>query len=202
MMLAGCLIGCDTGSDGSSDGGMGDIGSNNPDVYSALGDSITAGGNGGGDPYPPRLSAMTGKTVVNRADSGKSSGAGLGEVGDILIKDKPAALLILLGANDVIGGSTPESIVAHLRGIVQQAKANQTTPVVATMLPMMYVHELWAGEARALSSLIRSMASSEGARLVDLEAEFGSGEGLMLDDGLHPNEVGNEVIAQAFGDAL
>lgn len=202
MMLAGCLIGCDTGSDGSSDGGMGDIGSNNPDVYSALGDSITAGGNGGGDPYPPRLSAMTGKTVVNRADSGKSSGAGLGEVGDILIKDKPAALLILLGANDVIGGSTPESIVANLRGIVQQAKANQTTPVVATMLPMMYVHELWAGEARALSSLIRSMASSEGARLVDLEAEFGSGEGLMLDDGLHPNEVGNEVIAQAFGDAL
>ena len=55
---------------------------------------------------------------------------------------------------------------------------------------------------QALNNLIRDMASSEDARLVDLEAEFGTGEGLLLGDGLHPNEVGNQVIAEAFADAL
>ena len=201
LMLAAYLTGCeDSGSGGG--GGLGDVGSNNPDVYSAVGDSITYGGNGGGDPYPPRLAAITGKAVNNHGVPGQESGDAVGSIGGILANDKPAALLILLGANDVIMGVGTGETIANLRSIIQQAKANNTVPVVATMLPMIHGHSFFGGAAQALSIQIRDLAGSEDARLVDLEAEFGTGEDLMLPDGLHPNEVGNQLIAEAFADAL
>ena len=53
-----------------------------------------------------------------------------------------------------------------------------------------------------LSDRIRALAASEGARLVDLEKTFGTGEGLILPDGLHPNEAGNQLMAEAFADQL
>ena len=147
LLLAGCLTGCEDSGGDDGDKGVGDVGSNNPDVYAALGDSITAGGNGGGDPYPPRLAAMTGKTVINHGVGGESTGGALARVGDILANDKPAALLILLGANDLIGNEGVDNAGANLRSIIQQAKANNTVPVVATLLPMRNVHALWAGGA-------------------------------------------------------
>ena len=202
FMLAGCLTGCEDSGGDDGDKGLGDVGSNNPDVYAAVGDSITAGGNRGGDPYPPRLAAMTGKTVINHGVGGESTGAALNRIGSILANDKPGAMLILLGANDLIQGGSMNDAVANLRSIIQLAKANNTIPVVATLLPMRNVHALWAGGARELSARIRDLASSESARLVDLEAEFGSREGLLLDDGLHPNDAGNQLIALAFRDAL
>ena len=201
LLLVGCLTACED-SGGGGGGDVGDVGANSPEVYAAVGDSITYGGNGGGAPYPPRLAAITGKTVNTHAVPGEDSGSAVGAVGNILANDKPAALLILLGANDVISGVGHNTTVNNLRNIVQQAKANNTVPVVATLTPMIDGHELWGGSVQALNNLIRDMASSEDARLVDLEAEFGTGEGLLLGDGLHPNEVGNQVIAEAFADAL
>jgi lysophospholipase L1-like esterase len=67
---------------------------------------------------------------------------------------------------------------------------------------MIYSHSRWNGEVQALNVSIRELASAEGARLVDLEKKFGTGEGLMLGDGLHPNEAGNQLMAEAFADAL
>lgn len=201
LWLATCLTGCEDSSGGGG-GGLGDVGSNDPDMYVAVGDSITGGGNGGGDPYPPRLAASTGKTVENYGIDSETTGSALGRIPRILTGERPAALLILLGAVDQIEGASMDASIANLRSMIQQAKANDTVPVIATLLPMTGTHEMWAGAAREMSALIRTLASEEGARLVDLEKEFGTGEGLLLGDGLHPNEVGNQVIAEAFADAL
>ena len=201
FMLAACLTGCED-SGGGGGGDVGDVGSNDTDVYAAVGDSITYGGNGGGAPYPPRLAAITGKTVNNYGVPGEESGSAAGAVGNILANDRPAALLILLGANDVINGVGYDTTIANLRSIIRQAKANDTVPVMATLTPMIDGHEIFGDSAQMLSALIRDLASSEDARLVDLESEFGNGEGLLLEDGLHHNEVGNQVIAEAFADAL
>jgi lysophospholipase L1-like esterase len=46
------------------------------------------------------------------------------------------------------------------------------------------------------------MADAEGVALVDLQGEFGEGAGLLIGDGLHPNDAGNQLIALAFNDAL
>jgi lysophospholipase L1-like esterase len=193
--------GCDDGGGGGG-GDLGDVGDNNADVYVAIGDSITDGNNGGGDPYPPRLAAITGKTVINHARQDMSAGGGAGAIGGLLASDKPAAVLFMLGAVDIIGGQGTDAIIGNLRSIIQQAKANQTVPVIATLTPMLYSHEPWNGKVQKLNEAIRDLAGSEGARLVDLASAFGDGEGLILPDGLHPNEAGNQRMAEAFADAL
>jgi lysophospholipase L1-like esterase len=196
-----CSIGCEN-KPSDSGGDLGDIGSNNPDVYVALGDSTTDGNNGGGDPYPPRLAAMTGKTVNNHATQNESTGGGASKIGGILASEKPAACTFMLGAVDLINNYGKDTAINNLRSIIQQCKANKTVPVIATLTPMIYSHSRWNGEVQALNVSIRELASAEGARLVDLEKKFGTGEGLMLGDGLHPNEAGNQLMAEAFADAL
>jgi lysophospholipase L1-like esterase len=180
----------------------GDIGDNNANLYIALGDSTTDGNNGGGAPYPPRLASLTGKAVNNYASQNESTGGAAGKVGGILASSKPAACCFMLGAVDVINSYGQANAVNNLRSIIQQCKANKTVPVIATLTPMLYSHVRFDGAVKALNNEIRSLASSEGACLVDLEKKFGSGEGLILGDGLPPNEAGNQLMAEAFADAL
>jgi len=194
-------VGCDHGGGGGG-GDLGDIGDNNANLYVALGDSTTDGNNGGGDPYPPRLASITGKTVNNYAQQNESTGGAAGKVGGILSSAKPAACCFMIGAVDIINSMGQDNAINNLRSIIQQCKSNKTVPVIATLTPMIYSHSRFNGGVKSLNNAIRSLASSEGARLVDLESKFGSGEGLILDDGLHPNEKGNQLMAEAFADAL
>jgi lysophospholipase L1-like esterase len=209
FLMMACFVGIVTGCEllgggggGGGGGGLGDIGDNNPSLYVALGDSTTDGNNGGGAPYPPRLAAITGKTVNNMAAQNEYSSGGASKVGAVLASQKPAAVLFQLGAVDLINGHSVDSIIGNLRSIIQQCKANKTIPVVATLQPMIGPHSRWSRVTKDLNNQIRSLASSEGARLADVEAKFGDGTNLILDDGLHPNEEGNQVMAQAFADAL
>ncbi|MEI8139145.1 MAG: GDSL-type esterase/lipase family protein [bacterium] len=197
-------VGCENGGGGGGGGGgdLSDIGDNNANLYIALGDSTTDGNNGGGAPYPPRLASITGKSVNNYARQNENTGGAAGRIGGLLSSTKPAACCFMLGAVDLINNYGKETAINNLRSIIQQCKANKTVPVIATLTPMIYSHSRWSGEVKALNSSIRSLASSEGARLVDLESKFGSGEGLILGDGLHPNEAGNQLMAEAFADAL
>jgi len=202
VAMTGIFIGCDGGGGGGGGGDLGDIGGNNADLYVALGDSTTDGNNGGGAPYPPRLAAMTGKTVNNMATQNEFSGGAASKVGGILANQKPAAVLFQLGAVDLINGRSVDSIIANLRSIIQQCKASKSVPVVGTLQPMIGSHSRWSGATKDLNNRIRSLASEEGARLADVEAKFGDGSGLILDDGLHPNEEGNQLMAEAFNNAL
>lgn len=202
LAVAGVLAGCEDSGGGGGGGDLGDVGANNPNVYVALGDSITDGNNGGGAPYPPRLAAMTGKTVINHAAQGQASGEAAGRLGGILAGDKPAAVLFMLGSVDVIGGASVDSVIGNLRSIIAQSKANQSVPVMATVTPMLYSHVRFQSRVDELNRAIRSLASSEGVKLVDLAGKFGDGSKYLLEDGLHPNEEGNQVMAEAFADAL
>ncbi len=204
-MVAGVLLlalaGC--GGDGTATGGGAtNFGNNNGQVVVALGDSLVAGVPGGGAPWPARLAGLSGKTVINAGIGGEESSGALSRCGRLLAAYKPGYLLILTGANDAIMGYSTDNAVANIRAMVQKAKANGTVPVVATLLPMTGEHGLFDGSAQRISAGIRGVASSEGVALVDLQGEFGAGTGLLIGDGLHPNDAGNQLMALAFNDAL
>jgi lysophospholipase L1-like esterase len=141
---------------------------------------------------------MTGKSVNNMAAQNESSGDAASKVSGILSSQKPAAVLFQLGAVDLINGRSIDSVIVNLRSIIQQCKSNKTVPVVATLQPMIGSHSRWSQVTKDLNKQIRSLASSEGARLADVEGSFGDGSGLILDDGLHPNEEGNQIMAEVF----
>lgn len=184
------FTGCEDDGGNLADGH--DFGLNDPSLYVAMGDSITAAG------WPAILAAQLGATVVNHSSGGARSSVGAGAVSGVLNRYKPGFLLILYGANDVINGENPEVTIANLRAMIVSAKVSQTIPVVGTLTPMSASHALYAGGANVLSSRIRSLAAEEGVAVADLEAGFGGDPSLIQGDGLHPTAAGSGRIASIF----
>jgi lysophospholipase L1-like esterase len=173
-----------------------DFGPNNPDLYLAMGDSITVAG------WPNSLAGKSGKSVATYAQGGARTGAGASAVGGQLSSRRPGYLLILYGSNDAINGADPDVSINNLRAMIQAAKANRTLAVIGTLPPMRDGHELYAGAARALSARIRALGGEEGVPVADIERAFGSNPDLLKPDGLHPTAAGSDVIAQSFYNAL
>jgi lysophospholipase L1-like esterase len=193
------VSGCE---DDDSGGGGGEIGpDNDANVAVAIGDSITEGYNAN-TAWPGELAAMSGKTVHNAGVGGARTSYGVSITSSVLNKYNPGYLLILFGANDMIHGADPAGVKEQLRVIIQKAKANQTRAIIATLTPMSGSHALYDGGASALSSHIRSLASEEGAGLVDLQSVFAGHPEYLHADGLHPNDLGQMAIARAFNGAL
>jgi lysophospholipase L1-like esterase len=196
LMAAGLVFVCGCENDSAPYGEGYDFGPNNPDLYLAMGDSITAAG------WPGILAGKAGKATVTYAQGGARTGTGAAAVGDQLSGRRPGYLLILYGSNDAINGADPEVSINNLRAMIQAAKANRTLAVIGTLPPMRDGHALYAGAARALSGRIRSLGGSEGVPVADVERAFGSNPDYLKPDGLHPTPAGSEVIAQSFYNAL
>lgn len=176
-----------------------DFGDNNPDVYVSLGDSITRGYglNNYSESYPAKLQELLGKTVINEGISGSKSYQGASRVGRVLQRHKPGYLLTLYGVND-IGERSNDSIINSLRQIIHSAKNNKTIPVIATLTPVFGSRGWKEPHLRDLNIKIRSLAKEEGILLADLEEAFAWDSTYLLNDGLHPNSKGHELMAQTF----
>jgi lysophospholipase L1-like esterase len=143
------------------------IGDNDPNVIVCLGDSITLSG------YPGILAGMTGKTCVNEGKPGEESGGGASRVAGVLEANKPAYLCIMYGSNDVHSHLSFDSVISHLATIIASARAHNTIPILATIPPMSGPRfGGLAGDVRDLNNMIRSLASSSGTALADVEREF------------------------------
>jgi lysophospholipase L1-like esterase len=199
-LAAALLTACDDGGGGDK---QADIGDNRAGVVVALGDSIT---NGvcvpAGAPYPARLAALEGKTVINAGVCGDTAQGGRSRVGGLLAKHKPEALLILLGANDVIKSKPASATLEDLRAIVQAAKANKTRVLLANLPPMITDHSGFGPAVTALNPQINALAKAEGVRLVNLAGLFANKPELLQKDGLHPSDSGTQLIAVGFADRL
>jgi hypothetical protein len=90
-----------------------------------LGDSITQGWGGGlGAAFP-------GVKVANRGISGDTTRGVLIRLEEDVLALDPAAVVILIGTNDLEEGATPEVAVANLRLILSAIEAHDTaTPIV------------------------------------------------------------------------
>lgn len=197
VLLGGLLLTTGCEEDGGSSLRDSDVGANNPDKLVALGDSITAGTDGVA-PYPSLLPPLIGMTVVNAGVGGQTAAEGLSRAGSLLRRETPGFMIIFLGSNDAIDSVPADTTIANLRTIVQQARANQTVPILTTLPPMMRGHSIFNGHVRKLNPMIRDLASSEHVPLADVANAFGDDATLLSEDGLHPNQQGQQVIAQVF----
>lgn len=179
-----------------------DVGNNDPNVIVALGDSITAGRNCGGTPYPEQLALLCGKTVINAGIGGERTAGGLNRISGVLATNKPGFILILYGSNDAIMRRDSNTAASNILAMVQLAKANKTVPIVATLPPMIGPHRIYNQGAARISAGIRAMALRENVQVVDLRTKFSHTTRLLMPDGLHPNDLGGQVIAQAFRNGL
>lgn len=198
VFLAAFLVGCED----SSSNRPHDFGDNNPNLYMALGDSIT-----GGAPdttvtqYPAKLSVMLGKTVIDAGIGGEQSIEGAARARDLLARYRPGYLLVLYGANDVHDYDA-DFTITNLVSIINDAKANNTIPVLATITPAFGHYGFISVDAPELNEKIRRLAHDHDLLVADLEKAFGSNQDLFLSDNLHPNEDGTDLIAATFAAVL
>ena len=197
------LAGCEGGGDSHLGDGH-DFGPNNPNLYVALGDSITAGSGlaNPNDRYSNKLSGMLSKTVMNAGYPGASSSEVLDVCYNILDDNKPGYMLILIGVNDLIMGYGEDGAAINIRIMIQACQDNKTIPVIATLTPVFYSHESWSSGVDRLNVMIRQLCSDLNVAMVDLNAAFDENPVYMQADGLHPNESGNSLMAATFYDVV
>jgi lysophospholipase L1-like esterase len=155
-----------------------------------------------------RYTAQT-PTVTNRGESGESVAGGATRLPGALSLDAPEVLLLQEGANDVNQNVAPAAIGASLATMVREARTRGVHVLLGTLLPQRPLgvggscRGYGADNVVAANTQIRSVASAEGATLVDLYQAFLADIGTLIGpDGLHPSEAGYARIADVFFDAI
>jgi lysophospholipase L1-like esterase len=164
--------------------------------------------------YPTQLFSLLGVRYPDQAISmanegwpGEAVAEGLNRLPSALAVNSPEVLLLLDGANDLLGNpssSTTQYIASKLRDMVRTATARTPTikVLLATFPPQYHgTPDRGAGAefVPELNQRIAGVAQSEGATLVDLYAAFPAGGKPYIGiDGLHPTEQGFTLMAQTF----
>lgn len=172
----------------------------------AFGDSIThgsidpAGSDHGG--YPMVLQQMYDNNgiavhVYNEGVPGERTSAGVSRISSVLNRRPASYLLLLEGANDVIAGISPQTLVQNLGIMIDKCKAKGVVPLVATMTP-----EEKYGNTPLIRDTINpqiiALAGSKNITLVDLYSAVADSWSAWSWDGLHPNYDGMLAIARAW----
>lgn len=164
-----------------------------------LGDSLTAGyGLPEKESFPARVAALLedeghAVRVVNAGVSGDTTAGGLTRL-DWLLRQKPAVLVVGLGANDGLRGLAPEETARNLHQIVARARAAGVRVLLLGMkLPRNYGGDYF----REFEAVYPDLSRELKVPLVPFLLEGVAGDpNLNLADGIHPNPVGQERVAR------
>ncbi|MCK6445617.1 MAG: arylesterase [Planctomycetes bacterium] len=170
-----------------------------------LGDSIAAGLHLSADQaFPAALQRELARRgvpfeLVNAGVSGDTTAGGLRRV-DWVLAQKPAVLVVELGANDGLRGQPVDALEANLRGIVRRAKE---LGVRVLLLGVRLPPSLGEAYVASFEAVYPELAESEGVAFVPYFMEgVGGVREMTLEDGIHPNVAGHDRIAQNVADEL
>jgi len=165
----------------------------------ALGDSLTAGyGLPPGKAFPDRLeAALRAKgfdvKVINAGVSGDTAADGLARYEWAVPRDADA-LIVELGANDMLRGQKPEATKATLAAILGKARAAHLPTLIAGIRA---APNLGPEYDRAFDAIYPALAEAYHVSLYPFFLDGVAGDPkLNQPDGLHPNAEGVEVIVQ------
>jgi acyl-CoA thioesterase I len=175
----------------------------------AFGDSLVQGyGLPAEDGFVPQLQAWLHSRgaadveVINGGVSGDTSAGGLGRI-DWALSDNVDAVIVELGANDMLRGLPLDALRDNLDGVLQAVEsAGLPALLVGVSVPANY-GSAYRSEFRAV---YQDLAADSGAILYpDFFAGMQAGRTmetavrLMQDDGIHPNAEGVRANVEAIG---
>ena len=181
-----------------------DYGDNNPNLLLAIGDSITygVGLDNQNQAYPSQLALMLGHSVINAGSPGETTDDGAVRLRGLLARYKPGLVIILEGANDVIHSRDDDTTAGHLEDMIQMVKANKSIPIICTLTPAYRAHRFMTDSILDINNKIRVMAEADGGLLADIFTAYNNDSTYLQEDGLHPNAVGQKLIALTIYEQL
>lgn len=178
----------------------------------ALGDSLTQGyGLPAGQGLVPQLQDWLRRAghdviVINAGVSGDTTAGGLSRL-DWTLADRPDAMIVALGGNDLLRGIDPAASRANLDAILTRLDA-EGVPAMLVGLPAPgnYGPEF----QRQFGAMFPDLAQAHGVALYPdllspITQRHAAGEDyrdLMQEDGLHPSAAGVKAIVAALGPAV
>lgn len=133
-----------------------------------------------------------GLKVSNASVSGETTAGGAARLPTMLREVKPDIVVIELGGNDGLRGLSPQAMESNLRTMVRLAREAGADPLLFGMyLPPNY------GEAyrQMFDRAFTRVAQSESVPLLPFFLDgVGAVDGMMLEDGIHPNERGQPIL--------
>jgi acyl-CoA thioesterase I len=169
----------------------------------AFGDSLFAGYNLLPDQnYPARLEVALNKAgfdvqIINGAVSGDTAQAGLNRLAWVL-SDPPDAVLLELGANDMLRGKDVEQAYQALAAIIEQL---QQKKIAVALYGMVADPAMGDDYAQRFNQIYPRLAAHYHIPLYPFFLDGVATEPqLKLSDGMHPNEAGvNVLVARTQG---
>jgi acyl-CoA thioesterase-1 len=165
----------------------------------ALGDSLTAGyGLAPGEALPDVLQRLLraegqGVEIQNAGVSGDTTAGGLARL-DWAVPDGTEAVILELGANDMLGGLPLARAQANLEAIIERLKARN---IAVLLIGMRASRSLGDDYANAFDRIFPELAEKYGLILYPfLLAGVALSPGLNQPDGIHPTAEGVRRIAE------
>jgi acyl-CoA thioesterase I len=174
-----------------------------PSRIVVLGDSLTAGyGLQPEEAFPARLEAKLkargiNVEVANAGVSGDTTAGGLARL-DWALAEKPDYVLVELGANDALRGIDPAVARNNLDKILTGIQEKGGKPLILGMIGL----GNWGREYQdAFSAIYPSLAERHKVPLYPFFLDGVAGDPtLNLQDGMHPNAKGIDIIAERVAD--
>ncbi len=142
----------------------------------------------------------TGYQIINTSISGETTLGGRNRIDQVLSTHKPNIIIVELGANDGLRGTSIQSIYDNLATIIQKSQRNNTRVLLVGMrLPPNY----GATYTAKFQDTFTKLAKDYQIPLVPFLFEgFGERPDFFLPDRLHPNEMAQPKIVETIWPAL
>lgn len=183
-----------------------------------LGDSLTYGyGVRRSKSWTKLAQEKLGIEIINEGISGDTTNGMLSRFRNAVYSKSPEAVLIMGGANDLIVGSDLGNIKSNIMSMVHQSVAGYIDPIIGipTKIDVENVRQDWAEfadfnkvsqELEKYQKWIKEFCKTFKVKYIDFYTEFENKAGYNIKDlyldGLHFNDLGNEIIAEIFCNSI
>ena len=143
-------------------------------------------------PYPEIISETTGIPVVNNSTNGRETSEALADFENLLMAHSPSHVLIMLGTNDARKNRV-QAATRNLGEMLAMTAERQIQALIATV--PIYLHdELVNQRTLEINAWINAQNSEQ---VVEIRQLLGDGSAT-LGDLIHPNQRGQDLIAESF----
>ena len=138
--------------------------------------------------------------ILNTSVSGETTGGGLARIDRTLDELKPTYLLLELGGNDALRGYPPKKIYKNLQQIIEAARKRGIEVFLMQIKILPNYGKRYQSE---FESLYSDIANDTGVILIPFMLnEIALNKEFMLNDGIHPNESAQPLMAKFVFDSL
>ena len=140
------------------------------------------------------IEEKVGLTIINKSLSGETTGGGLSRLKKIIDNLKPSYILIELGGNDALRGYPPAKIKNNIEEMINLSIKKG---VKVLLMQIRILPNYGRRYQTSFESLYKEVSEENNIPLIPFMLnDIALNKELMLDDGIHPNETAQPLIAE------